>query len=84
MVDLAGETNSSLTLNNVVIADSANYQVVISNASGTVSSDIAALVVGYPASLTVELANITVSAGHSGHPDGAGRRLARAALPMDV
>ena len=30
-VDLAGETNSSLTLSNVVVGDSASYQVVVGN-----------------------------------------------------
>jgi hypothetical protein len=64
MVDLAGETNASLILSNVVVGDSGNYQVVISNASGSVTSSVAVLVVGFPASITQEPTNsVSVLAG---------------------
>src|SRR6185295_3416794 len=40
---MAGETNASLTLNNVQSADVANYSVVVGNSNGTTSSDPALL-----------------------------------------
>jgi hypothetical protein len=45
MVDLAGQTNDSLTLNNVVVSDSATYRVVVSNATDSVISSNAVLTV---------------------------------------
>jgi WD40 repeat protein len=40
---IAGANTSSLTLNNVQNADAANYTVVVTNASGSITSSIAAL-----------------------------------------
>jgi hypothetical protein len=45
MVDLAGQTNDSLTLDNVVVSDSATYRVVVSNATDSVISSNAVLTV---------------------------------------
>ncbi len=45
MVDIAGQTNDSLTLNNVVVSDSATYRVVVSNATDSVISSNAVLTV---------------------------------------
>jgi hypothetical protein len=45
MVDLAGQTNGSLTLSNVVLSDSATYRVVVGNATNSVISSDAVLTV---------------------------------------
>lgn len=63
MVDISAATNSSLVLTNVQPADSASYQVVVSNASGSVTSTAAILIVGFPVTFSEEPSNITVSAG---------------------
>ena len=44
-VDLPGATNDSLILSNVVTADSATYPVVVSNATDSVASSNAVLLV---------------------------------------
>ncbi len=48
---LAGETNRTLSLNNVGFADSGAYRAVITNSFGSVTSSIAALTVSYPPAL---------------------------------
>jgi len=63
LVDLAGATNASLTLSNVVPADAGGYQVVISNAAGSVTSSVAVLSVGFPVIITQQPASATVPAG---------------------
>jgi hypothetical protein len=62
-VDLPGATNASLTLSNVVIGDSGAYRVVVTNLSGSATSSVAVLIVGYPVSITQQPANVDVSAG---------------------
>ena len=51
---LAGATNSSLTLSNVVVANAGSYAVIVQNAAGSVSSLAAALVVNVPVSITAQ------------------------------
>jgi hypothetical protein len=63
LVDLVGATNSSLVLSNAVPADSGNYQVVVANASGAVTSSVAVLVVGFPVSISQQPSNMDVTAG---------------------
>ena len=45
---LPGDTGTSLTLNNVQVGDSGNYQVVVTNAFGTATSKPAGLLVANP------------------------------------
>lgn len=47
-VDLAGESQASLTLNNVSVADAGDYDVVVANAIGSVTSSAATLTVNQP------------------------------------
>ena len=79
LVDLPEATNASLVLSNVVVANSGNYQVIVGNSYGSVTSSIAALLVGYPASFTqqpcrpasvfpLELPSLYASAGHPARP----------------
>ena len=63
LVDIPGETNSSLVLSNVGVDDSGGYQVFVNNLSGSVTSSIVTLLVGYPATITQEPAGVDVSAG---------------------
>ena len=46
---ISGATNATLTLSNVLAADAANYQVVVSNAISTATSDVIPLTVIDPA-----------------------------------
>ncbi len=62
-VNIFGATNASLSLSNVVIGNSGDYRVVITNASGSVTSSVAALLVGYPVSITKQPINVDVTAG---------------------
>ncbi len=43
---LAGATNASLTLSNLSFANQGNYQLVVSNPSGSTTSSVAALLIG--------------------------------------
>jgi len=63
LVGLPGQTASALVLTNVVTNDSGSYQVVISNVSGMATSSVAALLVGFPASITAEPTNVEVPSG---------------------
>ena len=60
LADIAGATDSSFVLSNVVPGDSGNYQVVVSNVSGSVTSSVATLLVGYPVIFTQPLANVDI------------------------
>ena len=44
-VNLLGVTNSSFTITNVLLADAGNYRVILTNASGSVTSSVAVLTV---------------------------------------
>ena len=46
---LIGQTNSSLTVSNATLANEGNYQVVIANSYGSVTSSVATLAVSLPA-----------------------------------
>jgi Immunoglobulin domain len=56
--NISGATTATLTLTGVVAADASNYSVAVSNASGATPSDAVALAI-----ITVQPANVTVSAG---------------------
>ena len=60
---LAGATNTSLTLTNVQSTNSGNYQAVVSNPAGSVSSTVAVLTVLVPPAITVQPTNQTVLVG---------------------
>jgi hypothetical protein len=47
-VPIAAATNSSLTLSNLVMAQSGNYSVFISNPAGSITSSVAVLTVTFP------------------------------------
>jgi len=61
--DIAGQTNSSLTVTNVQVGDAGNYRVVASNAVGTVMSAIAVLTVNAPPVITQQPLTQTVAPG---------------------
>ncbi|MGD0812082.1 MAG: immunoglobulin domain-containing protein [Verrucomicrobiota bacterium] len=61
--DLPGQTNSLLILSNVITGDSATYQVVVGNLSGSATSSNAVLIAGYPISFLEEPMNLDVLAG---------------------
>ncbi len=62
--DLPGETNATLTLPNVALGDAGTFVVRIRNASGSILSDGAALMVQpVPPIITSQPAGITVSGG---------------------
>ena len=75
-VNIGGATNASLGLSNVALADAADYDVVVTNAAGEVTSDIAALTVhvapavsAQPQSQTVLVgADVTLSVSTTGTP----------------
>lgn len=53
--NIAGQTNATLTLANVLMTDTASYQVIVSNAYGTATSSIVSLSVIDPALITSPL-----------------------------
>ena len=62
--NLANQTNASLTLNPVQPSDAAtNYNVVVSNAYGSVTSRLATLTVLIPPSITIQPTNLFLPAG---------------------
>ena len=62
-VAIAGATNSTLVLSNVVVGDSGSYEVTVSNTAGSVTSSTAIVLVGFPASITQQPTNVQVLAG---------------------
>ncbi len=54
---ISGSANSTLTVSNLVAGDAGNYQVVVSNSHGSVTSSNATLVVLFPAAITVQPTN---------------------------
>jgi gliding motility-associated-like protein len=62
-VNMAGATNASLTINNIVITDAGNYDVVITGSCGTITSNAAALTVNLPPAITGQPAGATQCAG---------------------
>jgi hypothetical protein len=59
---ISGQTNSSLTLNNLTTNDAATYSVIVGGAMGTVTNS-ATLTVNVPVTVTVPPANQTTVAG---------------------
>jgi hypothetical protein len=57
-VAIVGQTGDTLTLNHVVIADSATYRVVVGNATGSVISSNAVLTVTTPTNNTAQIAGV--------------------------
>ena len=61
--DIAGQTNSVLTLSNLTTNDEANYSVFVVNGVGSVISDTVHLTVGQPPIITVQPVNLIVKKG---------------------
>ncbi|MGD1030700.1 MAG: immunoglobulin domain-containing protein [Opitutaceae bacterium] len=69
---VSGATNATLTLTNVQAANSGNYQVVASNASGQAASSPAVLTVSSSASPLYEFTTLAGTAPLPGSADGTG------------
>lgn len=54
---ISGSTNATLTVSNVVASDAGNYQVIVSNSHGSVTSSNALLTVLLPPSITLQPSN---------------------------
>ncbi len=63
VVDLAGETNTTLVLSNVQTADAGEYRVIVTNSTGSATSDIARLVVVSPPTIISQPKDRAVAAG---------------------
>jgi hypothetical protein len=61
--NLAGATNSSLTITNAQSSNAGNYRCIVSNIAGTASSSVATLTVNTPAAITTPPASQTVTPG---------------------
>ena len=61
---ISGQTNSSLTLNNVTTSDAATYSVIVGGAMGTVTNS-ATLTVNVPVTVTAAPTNQTVVVGNN-------------------
>ena len=61
--NLSGQTGSTLTLTNVTTANAGNYDVVVTNQSGNVTSNSVALNVNIPPTITTQPMAQTVNAG---------------------
>ena len=61
--DIAGQTNTSLTVTNVQTANAGNYRVVASNIAGSVMSAVAVLTVNAPPVITQQPLTQTVAPG---------------------
>ncbi|PYJ02267.1 MAG: hypothetical protein DME25_16380, partial [Verrucomicrobia bacterium] len=59
------ETSSSFTIDSVTDDDAGDYEVVVGNNSGSVTSDPATLTVVHPPSISVDLTNLVVDLGAS-------------------
>ena len=65
-IDITGATNPTFTLNNVQLSNAGNYTVVVSDASGSITSSVATLTVPSPVvppSITQHPKTQTVDAG---------------------
>jgi hypothetical protein len=62
---LSGATAATLALNNVQLANAGQYRVIVSNESGSVTSQVATLTVYAPPSITSQPISQTISPGHS-------------------
>ncbi|HXA44644.1 MAG TPA: immunoglobulin domain-containing protein, partial [Candidatus Angelobacter sp.] len=62
---IGGATNATLTVSNLVAGDAGNYQVLVSNSHGSVTSSVATLSVLFPATITSQPANETTWLGGS-------------------
>ena len=62
---LAAKTNSTLLLNPVTAANAGNYDVIVSNAGGSVTSSVATLTVVAPPTITSQPSNQTVLEGQN-------------------
>ncbi|MEO7298408.1 MAG: immunoglobulin domain-containing protein [Verrucomicrobiota bacterium] len=60
---ISGVTASTLTISNVVASDAGNYQVVVTNKHGSVTSSNAVLIVLIPASITIQPADRVIAVG---------------------
>ena len=60
---IPGETNGSVTLNNVSLAQSGGYDVVVSNPTGAMPSELAILTVNVPPTITAQPVSATVGIG---------------------
>ncbi len=64
---LSGATNAVLTLSNIMAGDVGNYQVVVSNSHGSVTSSNATLTVLFPAAINSQPINQTTCSSGSAH-----------------
>ena len=64
-LDLAGATNSILTLSNVTVAEAGNYRVVVTNAYGAATSSVAVLTIGLPPVIVSQPASRSASDGET-------------------
>lgn len=62
---LAGATNTTLTLTNVLLTSAGNYTLMVTNVAGSVTSAVAVLTVLVPPSITAQPVSQTVSVGQS-------------------
>jgi purine nucleoside phosphorylase len=62
---LSDATNASLTLTNAQTTDAGSYTVVVTNAVGSITSQVATLTVLVPAGITTQPQNLTVTQGQS-------------------
>jgi len=60
---ISGATNASLTLNNVVSTNAGNYEVVITNSTGSITSSVATLTVYVPPMIISQPQNQTLAIG---------------------
>src|SRR5439155_25295875 len=63
--NLSAATASSYTINNAQPSNAGNYDVIVSNGSGTVTSLVATLTVRVPPSITQQPASLVVTQGNS-------------------
>ena len=63
--NISGATGSSFSKSNLQLTDSGNYDVVVSNAAGSVTSSTASLTVAVPPAITSQPQNRTVNPGVS-------------------
>jgi hypothetical protein len=61
--DLTDRTNATLVLTNVGSSDAGDYRVIVTNADGAITSDVAHLTVLLPPVITKQPANASVSLG---------------------